>query len=436
MKRSRQPSANSIAQTIKVLSLVLMVIAYAIAAVGFRWLADNGVIEKSPPMAALEEGSDTLVEFGPETDIVVNLQAAQSFFETSLVQDNGHVNLYLPRDGKSKAQWDNTTNSEAMSYYLLWSAIDGNKETFDHVLNFIEYRMLHPEGFMMWHLDENDAPVSDGRNIASDADLRAIRALLIAEQKWGGKKYSGLIGSLADGLEKVAITNDTMLAPYGGMSGNSTWTSEEVWISYSDFVALQALADRRGSPWKDVYANMKNASLGAQIHNGLYNSQLTDKRAYGNGIDNGGYSINSLWIMVRNAESNDQDLKKSARKSLDFYKQRFAKDGKLYASYQSNGEPTGNAESPWVYALVARAAVNLEDWDFSHTLKDKLLEYQDFNASSPFYGAFPEGRKPDLRVGQFTMQETILTLQGFMRNKHEYELYLALNANSTALGGG
>ncbi len=417
--------------------LALMLLLYIIAAIAFNSLADSGIVTRP---AEIQENS-TQEEVARIPDVAVNLEAAKLFFNHNLLTENGHINLYKAMDGAPEEFNDDSTNSEAISYFLLWNAIDKNKDAFDHSLDFLESRMLHQFGFLMWKLNGDDIPANDGQNDASDADLRAINALVIAERQWGDKRYTRLINTIAAGLEKVAITDDKMLAPSGGASGeNSSWTSNEVWLSYSDFTTFAELEKRRGEPWGKVYENMKEASLGGQIYNGLYNSQLTTKRKYGNGIDSGAYSINSLWMMVRNAESGDKELQYSARKSLGFYKQKFATDGKLFESYLSSGQEVKKAESPWVYALVARAAISLHDWDFSSKMKDKLLEMQTINTTSQANGAFAEGGITDMRVGQFTMQEAILTLQQYALNMNSYEIYLALNRtgerNETRPGGG
>jgi endo-1,4-beta-D-glucanase Y len=282
--------------------------------------------------------------------------------------------------------------------------------------------MIYPKvGYMMWRLTSNDSVIGDGSNIASDADLRTIKALLIAERQWRDSKYTEMIDQLASGIKKVAITKDNYLAPYGGVSGQTaTWTANEVWLSYTDFTVLNELSNRFGPPWTIVYVNMKKASLKAQLVNGLYNSMLTESRQYGNGIDAGGYSINSMWMMVRNAESSDKELMQAANKSLQFYKNKYQVDGELYATYGSNGDALSPADTPWVYALVGRAAIALDDKEFSDQMIKKLIEKQINNSSSQFFGAFPEDYKNKTRVGQFTMQESILTMQAyrsFIENK-------------------
>ena len=395
----------------------------------FAVLIAAGVIPKAPVLIETAVGSDTV----PDTSntISTHLQAAQNFLQNSMMEPNGHINLYVAVNNNTNSTHNNTiiidnttedvndfnTNSEAASYYLLWTAKAQNKVNFDKELQFVKTNMIYPKfGYMMWRLNSNDTVEGDGSNDASDADLRTIKALLIAEKQWHDKTYTDMINQIASGVSKVAITKDGYLAPYGGVSGETaTWTANEVWLSYTDFSVLNELSNRFGPPWTVVYANMKKASLNAQIENGLYNSMLTETRQYGNGPDAGGYSINSMWMMVRNSQSGDTELMQSANKSLEFYKNKFQVDGELYANYGSNGDALSPADTPWVYALVGQAAIALNDTDFSRAMMQKLIEKQVSDNSSQYYGAFPEDYNKSMRIGQFTMQESILMMQDYGR---------------------
>jgi mannose/cellobiose epimerase-like protein (N-acyl-D-glucosamine 2-epimerase family) len=295
----------------------------------------------------------------------------------------------------------------------MWTAEERNKENFDNALNFIEEKMLHPqEGYIMWRLEHDDTIVTDGANLASDADLRAISALIIAEQQWGDEKYSNRIDLLAQTLERMTITQNKLFAPYAGVSGNEIWKTEEVWLSYTDFSVFRELANRRGQPWLSVYNNMKKEVLRSQIHNGLYNAGI-DKEGKIINLDVDQYSVNSLWVMVRSAESGDVDLRKSADKALLFYKNSYQRDGIIYTGYRSDGSPASDQDSPWVYALVGRAAVALGDEDFAADIMKELGKKQIKDQTSEYYGAFPESAEGGKRVGQFTMQESIITIQDF-----------------------
>jgi endo-1,4-beta-D-glucanase Y len=395
----------------KLLLVAFVLLVYIAVGVGLKIALDSGVLDYAPVPNVADR-----ITVAPVT-AQDSLLTAMQYVEEQLVLDNGFVILYQSSDPQSAVDGHNQTNSEAVSYRLLWAARAGDKEVFDAQLDFIEEHMLHPTlGYMQWRLEADLKPHGDGINIATDADLRSIKALLIAERRWGDARYTRMIDTLASALERMAITDDGYFAPYAGPVGvNDVWRTQEVYLSYADFNVFRDLAQRRGQPWHIVYDNTKNAFLEAQIHNGLYNSYMNMRRQYGNGIDGGGYSINSMWMMVRAAESDDKELVRSARKSLGFYQKEFPRENALYGSYSSDGLPLEGYEDPWAYALVARAAIELGEEEFASELIDRLIAMQDVDPESPFFGSFPEGGSGDSRSGQFTVQESIITLQRYVQ---------------------
>lgn len=389
-----------------------IVVFWAVLGIAFYMLVQAGHIDRAPVPVQENE-----IVFEERDFVEVRTDAAIAYFEEHLMREDGYVYLYDLVGSEAERQFWNNTNSEAISYTLQWAVQEGDKETFDTVLTYTEQYMLHPNhDYMQWRLTPENVPEGDGINSATDAELRSIKALLLAEERWGDQRYSQMIDRLAAALEKIGVTDDGYLAPYGGPSGpDAVWTAREVWLSYEDFTVFEALSERRGQPWTRMYERMKVATLDAQIWNGLYNTMLTEERVQGNSLDGGdGHSINSMWIMVRAAESDDPELRESARTSLAFYKDRYERTNELFALYSSSGDPLSPTDTPWVYALVGRAAAELDDEAFADVMIQKLLEKQVGNQVSELYGAFPESAGDDLVVGQFTQQESILTLQAYL----------------------
>jgi hypothetical protein len=155
---------------------------------------------------------------------------------------------------------------------------------------------------------------------------------------------------------------------------------------------------------------MRDITLAAQLDNGLYQSVYSDGK-YSTHIDGDVFSINSLWIMTRFAESGDKELMKSAKKSLAFYQDQYAKESKIYTAYNRDDTVAQQGESAWNYALIARSANLLGEKSFAQLMERRMLNFQDMDNSSATYGAFIEGSLGGEVIGQFTLQESILTLQ-------------------------
>jgi hypothetical protein len=403
----------------KMLFLLSILVLWLLIGVSVKMLVIAGFIAPLPPTPVIEQFTDQELSLAELTGKgSVSMDSAYSFLKSRIVRPDGHVNLVFPiNSSRNNFDDSNYTNSEAVSYFMLISATMNDRSSFDTALNFATTRMAHPDfGYLMWRLNDKDVAVGNDRNIASDADLRAISALAIARQSWPSGDYSSATKSLAKSMERVAITPDFYFAPYGGVRDGALWTADEVWLSYSDFNAFRFLSKEYGNPWTRVYDNMKSATLKSQLPSGLYNSVLASDRKTFSSLDgNNSYSINSLWVMVRASESQDKDLIDSSRKSLAVYKRNFVSHGRIVTSYDSLGNPLSRDESPWAYALVARAAINLGDEDFARSMIDKLLSYQDDDSASSSFGAFIEGSEGNLRSTQFTQQESLLTLQRLVK---------------------
>lgn len=402
----------------KMLFLSSMLILYLLIGLILFLVVRMGVISKLTPdskeFGAIEYDLGGDYKYLPD-----RLQAAEQFVDKNLRKENGHINLYYLVNGDYETG-DNYTNSEAVSYYLLWNVKDYNKVAVDEEINFIEKNMIHPNGgYIMWKLNDKDKVVEDGANIATDADLRIIYALILAKGIWGDKKYSELIENLSSSLEEIAITQNNSFAPYGGFRDGNYWKTNEVWLSYGNFNAFSSLAKLKGNPWRKTYYKMQSEILNAQDEKGLYYTQLEEFGNYSSRLDNDKYSINTLWIMLHSAESNSPELRASASKALDFYKEKYNQDGMIFTDYNKDGSPASGGDSPWVYALVGRTAISLNDESFADSMIYELLKKQEINNDSDLYGGFVEGPKNNQKVGQFTMQESILTLQEYIRMKSE-----------------
>lgn len=399
-----------------------VLVLYILIGVVVFGLANSGVITKLVKEPRIVQTVDH--DFNAsDLEVSRSLEAAKSFVNNHLREGSGHINLYTNFNGESESS-DSFTNSEAVSYYLLWNVLDFNKVAFDEELDFVEEYMIHPDGgFLMWKLDSNDSVIDDGGNVATDADLRMLHALFLARDTWsstdmtlvgpGDERYSRLIDEVGGSLERIAVTSDYHFAPYGGFRDGEVWKTEEVWLSYSDFNAFAFLAESE-EVWRKVYYQTKESTLNAQDENGLYFTQLEENRDFSSRLDNDGYSINTLWIMARNAQSNDKELRASAKTALQFYKDKYEADGMIFTDYNKDKSAGSGGDSPWVYALVGRAAVALEDEEFSDSMIFELMQMQDLDEDSDSYGAFLEGGEGNKRAGQFTIQESILTLQQYV----------------------
>lgn len=385
---------------LKVLFLLVLLAVYLGAGVALLALVESGAIERS---AIPAEFVDPRVYPVDSLEVERSLAAAIAYMDSVLIREDGHVYLVEVLN-ESPSGEEYFTNSEAMSYTLLWAALTNDKARFDRALDYIEAHMIQEEyGYLMWKLDENSEPIDDGVNIASDADLRALRALTHAQEQWGDQRYGRMYAVLADGLESVAITDQMTLAPYGGANGDSVFIADETWLSYADYEAFDQLAELRGEPWISVRNNMEALTLDAQNAVGFFDSTVTSEGTYSNALDDDTYSVNNLWIIARAAQSDDSELQAAAQVAVSLLEERYLQDTELYARYNSQGHPLSpRADAPWVYALVGRAAIALDNTAFANDMMREMIALQSDD------GSIREAL--GMRVSQFTQQETIITI--------------------------
>jgi hypothetical protein len=122
------------------------------------------------------------------------------------------LDRYVADDGRVvRHDQGGDTVSEGQAYALLLSAAIGDRERFDLVWRWTEANLQRPDGLLAWHW-------ADGRVVdpepASDADLDAARALLLAGERFHDRAYWGegiRIGSGILTLETVGTARGRVL---------------------------------------------------------------------------------------------------------------------------------------------------------------------------------------------------------------------------------
>src|SRR3989338_4105220 len=112
-----------------------LLLLYIIAGLTFHTLVKKGIISKKN--LPIKDAAGEIVELMPK-GVLQRLTLAQEFVNTKLTEPTGHVKLYYLANKSSVYEKQNSTNSEAMSYYLLWTAQAKDKNAFDRALNYIE----------------------------------------------------------------------------------------------------------------------------------------------------------------------------------------------------------------------------------------------------------------------------------------------------------
>jgi endo-1,4-beta-D-glucanase Y len=162
---------------------------------------------------------------------------------------------YVEPDGRVvRRDQGGDTVSEGQAYAMLVAAAVGDDATFRRVWTWTREHLARPDGTLSWRWA--DGAVVDASS-ASDADLDAARALVLAGQRLGD------LDLLADGLRlgQAVLDVETVETAAGRVLTAGSWTTTDPWAynpSYSSPAAYAVLGRASGdSRWADLAAGSR-----------------------------------------------------------------------------------------------------------------------------------------------------------------------------------
>jgi endoglucanase len=163
------------------------------------------------------------------------------------------------RDGRVvRTDQGGDTVSEGQAYGLLIAYAQDDRRTFRQVWSWTERHLLTDDDLLAWRWTPDDGVV-DGQS-ASDADLDAARALVLAGERWDEPRYTAAGKRLASAiLEHETATTDlgTILLP-------GPWADSEPYrydSSYASPAAYTVLADATGDDrWAELLEGSRKAT--------------------------------------------------------------------------------------------------------------------------------------------------------------------------------
>jgi endoglucanase len=160
------------------------------------------------------------------------------------------------RDGRVvRTDQGGDTVSEGQAYGLLIAYAQGDRERFGDIWSWTQRHLLTDDDLLAWRWTP-DGGVADEQS-ASDADLDAARALVLAGDAWGDERYTAAGKRMASAiLEHETATTDlgTILLP-------GPWADTEPYrynASYASPAAFRVLAQATGDArWKALDAGSR-----------------------------------------------------------------------------------------------------------------------------------------------------------------------------------
>jgi endoglucanase len=137
--------------------------------------------------------------------------------------------------------------SEGQSYGMLIAFASGDKRTFQKIWRWTDGHLKTPDGLLAWQWTPSGG-VSDAQS-ASDADVDAARALVLAGAKWHDPTYTNAGKSMAAAIIKhetveTQVGRILLPGPWADSSPRGPWVYN---ASYASPAAFRILAKATGS---------------------------------------------------------------------------------------------------------------------------------------------------------------------------------------------
>lgn len=323
----------------------------------------------------------------PHFALAVDLDAARNagfgFLESQLLDSSGgiYANLLTTYPEDANAGVNHQMLSEYAGLAMEYAVYVNDQDFFSGQHGFVSGTLFSDiSSLFMWRVGPNLEVIA--ASSASIDDLRIIDGYIQAYEKWGTEEYFTSALNAATALKAYAFVD-------GVLTQGTSWDNEGVYasspaiISYIDLPAMKRLA-QYDSSWTDIEQTQAGIVAGSAIENGLF-WQEYDIATQEYSADASLNSIQQAITAVHLAEAGYTEL---AQESLDFYKNAYATDGRIYDSYEPDGDPAGPNRDFSVYSLVASLALFLGDDEFADDLLQFVAGLQTSNPESIYNGAF------------------------------------------------
>lgn len=317
-----------------------------------------------------------LLRVFPDVDIENTYDSEKlliSFIENYMTSPNGGIYTNIKDSNNiENLPKGHEVLSESVGIYMLYLSSKGDKEKFDKQLEYFKNYFLM-KGVVSWRIKEGKYFSSTGAVID---DLRIVKSLFIAYDKWMDPYYMNMIEMISNVLLKSALVDNMIVNDYGSDGSGSTTIN----LSYIDLYTIKRLGEI-DNKWNKVFDRslkiIKNGNLeGTEIFY-YFNYDLSNDSYYVN--KNRISVLDSFLVNLHLSEigilSSNQIKWFNDFKSMDVYS---------YYDIYSN-EFVSNIESTSIYSVLARILV-LNGIETYEELEKKIESFQ--IGEGPYIGGY------------------------------------------------
>lgn len=304
--------------------------------------------------------------------------------------DYGILTNYNDEESQGEITKGHSVLSESEGLMLLYYLNRDDRESYDKVLSYIKENMLMKNGLLRWRVGEEENDVS-----ATIDDLRVVKALLLASEKWNEVDYRKDAFKISRGIKKE-LADGELLADFKDEYGKSNKTQ----VCYLDILALRLLASL-DNDYKKIYNSslelLDKSLVSEEVP--LYRKEY-DRSTGEFDSENLDIELNSVILLNRAQAGLD------VSKSIEFLKKKYIQDNGIFSVYDVSGNVLSNIESTTIYSNLLQTAVLAGDSELYDICKKKIVAYQVKDRDSKIFGAY--GDTVTLQVHSFNNLNALL----------------------------
>lgn len=293
-------------------------------------------------------------------------------------EDGGIHTNYINEKSQGDITKGHAVLSESEGLMLLYDLEKDDRENFDTTLDYIKKNMLLQNNLLIWKIDSDEQTQSS----STIDDLRVIKALLLADEKWNDKEYRKSALKIAKGIQKKSLDKDNHVLTdfYDGYN-----KSNETTLCYLDLPTLRMLANLDYYSWKKVYDESVKILDGGYINDELPLYRKTYYRKDNSYDTNKDADTLLSMIVVLNKLEEGQDVSKT----VEWIRKEFQQKGKIFATYNIESKAASSEfESTSAYSMIVQIASLIDDKEIQKFAMDRIKAFQIKNKQSEVYGGF------------------------------------------------
>lgn len=299
-----------------------------------------------------------------------------NFIRNKLTDESGGIYTnYIDSKNKDDITKGHAILSESQGIMLLYNVEKDNKEEFDHTLNYVKQNMTLDSKLVSWRIDK----IEKSNVSATIDDLRIIKSLFMASERWNDRSYRKLAIDISKGIRHELLNKNTLVDFNDGISKSETTT-----LCYLDLPTLKMLANIDYISWEKIY----NESLSI-INSGYISDSIP---LYAKTYNNVGKyydeeDIDTLLSMI--VILNKAEVGEDIDTSVGWIKNKLRENKKIAITYaRSTGEATSNIESTAIYSIILQIGSLINDEDLETMAMEKVRSFQVKNENSEIYGGY------------------------------------------------